>query len=374
MLTVLLNACENHTHEEFEQEPIPLQDSILSSFPSEIVCVPGIESVIYLNECVRGEDSGIDNTLKNDYTCKISRIGSESINDFITNTPEGIYIKSQEKNIGNHPLCIEIYNKTNELLSRKEFVVKVINPQQSHIKKTILLLGDSWTAINSITGEGYVHFIHECFQKTGIISPTFIGTRATNNGIKHEGRGGYMALTWASKPTNDIVNPLWNPETDELDFTRYRQELCGNNTPIDLVNIQLGVNESLRKNENSDDDINTHVNAFIKLIEAIQKDSPSCKIIVQQCGLDEANYDAFSNFEGGKFNKESYQANIYKLRVALYNELSKRSDFNNTVFWGQAVLGLNRWSNYDNAVHPNTDGYKEMGYMAVPQMIDILLR
>lgn len=183
-----------------------------------------------------------------------------------------------------------------------------------------------------------------------------------------------MALTWASKPTNDIVNPLWNPETDELDFTRYRQELCGNNTPIDLVNIQLGVNESLRKNENSDDDINTHVNAFIKLIEAIQKDSPSCKIIVQQCGLDEANYDAFSNFEGGKFNKESYQANIYKLRVALYNELSKRSDFNNTVFWGQAVLGLNRWSNYDNAVHPNTDGYKEMGYMAVPQMIDILLR
>lgn len=368
IITVII--CLSNTSCEKEDILTPKGSDYLYLFPDEITCIPNVNCNIFFNECIPGVDF-LDKNDSNFLTYSVTAI-SDSINTFWDYDQEAISIRPTIQDLGEHNLKISIYDPMEQLIAEKQFILKIISPNSDPISKNILILGDSWTEINSNSGEGYVYYINECFKNTKYISPIFIGTNATNNGIHHEGRGGYMARTWCDSPNNERKNPLWNIETKNIDFTHYREKLCKVDTHFDLVNIQLGVNECVRTSKCSTSDIKRHVKAFISLTEAILRDSPLCKVIIQPCGLDAESKDAFASLDNGIFSKEIYQTNLYRLREELYNQLSQRADFKKQVFWGQAVFGLDRKRNYANAIHPNTIGYKEMGYMAVPQMIDLL--
>lgn len=363
---LLLLSCDNDDYKYSEEHSLEL-------FPSEIYCLPNEDYNIYLDEIIPCIDYSYNNP---NYEQTYNYIVT-SVSDVNRNMWEyenlTLKVSPSRQDVGSYKFKVSTYDNQGNLICDRFFHINVIDPTyiNENNKRNILLLGDSWTEINTNQGEGYVHYINECFKKDNIIIPTFFGTNTTYSKIRHEGRGGYMAKTWCNPPSKDRPNPLWNNETGEIDFTNYRTNICKSEKTFDLVNIQLGVNECTRTSKCSSSEIKEHIDAFIKLTDEILNDSPKCKVLIQLCGLDDKDMNAFNDLDNGMFKKDDYQSNMYRLREELYRRISKRSDFNISVFWGQAVIGLNR-NNYINAIHPNTEGYKEMAYMAVPQMIHLL--
>ena len=143
-------------------------------------------------------------------------------------------------------------------------------------------------------------------------------------------------------------NPLWNAVTNELDFTHYRRDLCGLSTQLDICNIQLGVNDSMGGLKTTKTDWMETLNAATAIIDAILKDSPNCKIILNLAGMDCPSPTGWSSLNGfGSSDlKRTYQVNNYYLRTYLNELIEARDDYKTNVFVGQSVLGINRWYGY----------------------------
>ena len=141
-------------------------------------------------------------------------------------------------------------------------------------------------------------------------------------------------------------NPLWNTVTNKLDFTHYRQDLCGLSTPLDICNIQLGVNDSFGNLKTTKAEWGDTLQAASQIIDAILADSPNCKIIVNLVGMDCPSPTGWSSLNGLVDSKRGYQLNCYYLRTYINDLIKSREDYNTNVFIGQSVLGINRWYGY----------------------------
>ncbi|MCD8263422.1 MAG: hypothetical protein LUD02_04055 [Tannerellaceae bacterium] len=334
---VFFSACENKCD---EQDPC-LDNKIICTLPDNFIVVQHINAIIYFNEIIKGVDNETDNTLK-DIKVVISADNEDFIGKEVIIEPEGIKILFDEKFVRSHKFNLQVYNPKNKLLYSKDFYIKVVDNKKSVNAKTILMLGDSWTSINDlITGEGYVYYLNQFFKEIVGSQLNFIGSRFINgpDKIAHEGRGGYTFQLWTSRPSGDLLNPLWNPSTNKIDFTNYREKICKWNTNIDLVSIQLGVNESLRKEVNPEEKNNMIVKKCVELIDCILEDSPACKIVINQAGLDKVDPEAFSTYPDEGLKKEIYQESIYNLRVILYEQLASDSRFGKNIFGDNRFWG-----------------------------------
>lgn len=142
-------------------------------------------------------------------------------------------------------------------------------------------------------------------------------------------------------------NPLWNTVTDELDFTHYRRDLCGLSTPLDVCNIQLGVNDCLGQLKVTEAEWAEVLTSVSTLLDAILTDSPNCKIIVNLTGLDSPSITGWSSLGGMDGDKKRrFQLNCYYMRVYINDLIKARDDYNTNVFIGQSILGINRWYGY----------------------------
>ena len=383
------------------------------TLPENLYVITGREQPFYYNEFIFGIESNQDNTLLSYNIGAQLQPQSGSLGMKCVSTKEGftIYTKTE----GNYTIKISIYDQFNNLLISKETTLHSFNAT-SLIGKSILMLGDSWTDIN--TGDkGYTSYTDKALKEIGI-TMNFIGTRdAGTSGLKHEGIGGYDWIGFASKPTvvrlkfyvdsmpsisNDDIysnngstytlrekgsnyitlnrttgnteptgntlakvsgtgdgtitflnwttggsNPLWNSETDTLDFTHYRRDLCGLSSPLNLCNIQLGVNDCLSSNlKITRFDWGDTLIAVTSILNAILADSPDCKIIVNLVGMDAPSTTAWASLSGLTDAKRRYQVNCYYLRTYINELIMSRDDYNTKVFIGQSVLGINRWYGY----------------------------
>ena len=141
-------------------------------------------------------------------------------------------------------------------------------------------------------------------------------------------------------------NPLWNTITNKLDFTHYRQDLCGLSTPLDICNIQLGVNDSMGSVKTTKADWAETLSAVTTLVDAILADSPNCKIIINLAGLDCPSPTGWASLNGFTAAKRNYQINNYYLRTYINELIEARGDYKTNVFIGQSVMGINRWYGY----------------------------
>ena len=142
-------------------------------------------------------------------------------------------------------------------------------------------------------------------------------------------------------------NPLWNTATDELDFTHYRRDLCGLSTPLDVCNIQLGINDCLGQLKTTESEWLDTLTSVSTLLDAILADSPNCKIIANITGLDSPSITGWSSLYGmNSGSKRNFQLNCYYMREYINNLIKARDDYNTNVFIGQSILGINRWFGY----------------------------
>ena len=384
--------------------------SPLITLPDDLYVAVGREQTFYFNEFIYGIESNVDNTLLN-YNIG-ARVSPSGLGNKCVATKEGFTIYT--KTSGEYTITVSIYDQYNNLLTQRICTLHSVDaPMVS--EKSILMLGDSWTDINS-GNKGYTPYVNAALKEMGITAK-FIGTRdAGTSGLKHEGIGGYAWTTFASAPktvrfkffvenmpsisSDDIYsnngstyklyekgsnyltlsrqsgsnepsgntlirtsgtgdetiiftswtigggNPLWNTVTNELDFTHYRQDLCGLSTQLDICNIQLGVNDSMGSWKTTKAEWKDTLEAVSQVIDAILADSPNCKIIVNLVGMDCPSPTGWSSLSGLVDSKREYQLNCYYLRTYINDLIQSREDYNTNVFIGQSILGINRWYGY----------------------------
>ena len=385
-------------------------NSPLITLPEDLYVITGREQTFYFNEFIYGIESNVDNTLLN-YNIG-AYLSPSGLGNKCVATKEGFTIYT--KTSGEYNIAISIYDQYNNLLTKKICTLHSVDaPIVS--KKSILMLGDSWTDINN-GNKGYTPYVNAALKEMGITTK-FIGTRdAGTSGLKHEGIGGYAWTTFASATktvrfkffvdsmpsiSNDDIysnngstyklyekgsnyltlsrqsgsnepsgntlirtsgtgdetitftswtvgggNPLWNTVTNKLDFTHYRQDLCGLSTQLDICNIQLGVNDSFGGLKTTKEIWKDTLQAASQVIDAILADSPNCKIIVNLVGMDCPSPTGWSSLNGLVDLKREYQLNCYYLRTYINDLIKSREDYNTNVFIGQSVLGINRWFGY----------------------------
>ena len=380
------------------------------TLPTDLYVVTGREQTFYYNEFIYGIESNRDNTLLN-YNIE-ARVSPSGMGNKCLTTKEGFTIYT--KTTGDYTITVAIYDQFNNLLAEKVTTLHVVDTTAVS-RKSILMLGDSWTDINS-GDKGYTSYVNKALKEMGI-TMNFIGTRdAGTSGLKHEGIGGYAYTTFVNAPSvvrfkffvddmpsissDDIYsnngstyklfergsnyltmsrqsgstepsgntltrtsgtgdemitftswtvgggNPLWNNGTNELDFTHYRQDLCGLSAPLDICNIQLGVNDSFGNLKTTKTDWAETLSAVTTLVDAILADSPNCKIIINLAGMDCPSPTGWASLNGFTAAKRNYQINNYYLRTYINEQIEARDDYKTNVFIGQSVMGINRWYGY----------------------------
>ena len=189
---------------------------------------------------------------------------------------------------------------------------------------------------------------------------TFLGTLGSSQ-TNNEGRAGWSIADYRTNKTyNSVVNPFYNPSTQDFDFGYYMQN-TGYTDPKYVI-LQLGINDFFNVNRNIYDYttlINTAAENLMFMINSITDYSSTIKIIVN------LPTPTSSNPEYARTMRSDYQDRIHK--------------FNSKFFDGSIQLGANvrvsdtciildAANDLADHIHPNETGYTKMAGEVVNQI------
>ena len=186
-------------------------------------------------------------------------------------------------------------------------------------------------------------------------------------------------------------NPFWDSDTGSINFSKYREKMGMDNNKFDLVVIMLGTNDCI---VNSSTSMQGSINNAITLINAILSDAGDypTKIILQMTPPDANTISSWQVYgDMSSSRKMRYWNNLWNIRKLIYEEFSK-STWKDKVFLGQAALGVDRYYGYPyaevtssgristikeiyhtNSVHPNNEGYQQLGDGYFLQALSLLV-
>ncbi|MCC8146554.1 MAG: SGNH/GDSL hydrolase family protein [Bacteroidales bacterium] len=348
-----------------------------ANFPARRIITPDTfyairqkEMLIYYDACAFGKD----NLLNSPQDLYID-INCPSLQNAVQSTGlryerywkiEPARIASQYP-VGTYPITFNAYRGDVLLSSRTANIQMLPADVKFTEEKTIILCGDSLTANGMIAKACYDTIVSQ-----GSVPPKLIGTKGVAP-YNHEGISGLTFNDYSGIRSPFYIN-------GKLDVTAYRNRL-GVANPLDAAVILLGANDCiLNQTGNS-------ISGAETIINAILEDSPDCKIILQLVSPDNNGISGWQVYGGSL--KRSYQANMWKLRAALYDHFSSE-EWQGKVEFGQAVYGLDRYYGYPNeqrpissfipdtteyfntnAIHPNEAGYNQLGYGYALQLLSL---
>ena len=175
-------------------------------------------------------------------------------------------------------------------------------------------------------------------------------------------------------------NPFWNSTESKIDIASYRSKMGMGDAYFDVVFILLGTNDCISTRDKTEEEIAKIVTNAKTLVDAIQTDAASypTKIVLNLTPPDAnttSSWQVYADSTQGS-RKIYYWKNLWRLRVALYEEFS--TGYTN-VYLGSAGQQVDRYYGFPyevikscsriqvdeiyhtNSVHPNTDGYKQIG-------------
>lgn len=173
---------------------------------------------------------------------------------------------------------VNFYSDTLKKANANTINVKVIPSNMgSGSTPKILLIGDSHTQI------GQYQYFANSYLNNNSITPTWLGSRTSSNGLNNEGRSGWRAYTYthfSSTTSSDgegeaTSNPFWNPSTNSFDFSYYMAQQ--NYSSVDIVFINLGTNDFARGNHN---DISEVTSYWQEIITSIHSYNSNIKIVL----------------------------------------------------------------------------------------------
>ena len=190
---------------------------------------------------------------------------------------------------------------------------------------------------------------------------TLLGTRGVSGSLnQHEGRGGWTAKMYCENSSNtsgSVTNAFFNPSSQTFDFSYYMNQQGYKG--VDCVFIQLGINDIFsaktdKELETLQSDFYTNID---KMIASIKSYDSNIRIIINTIIPSESDQDKFSEFYPMNQTVWRNHRNTYLTNIKTIERYKNTS--NVYVSWYCSMIDVD--TNMQGDVHPNTDGYNQLG-------------
>lgn len=327
------------------------------TLPPRIIAVPGVEMNLYFaNTTLVPAGQG----MVYEVDCKLG--SSDAKRWTLTATQE---------NVGEVPMIVRAKDPSGAIVQTASTVVTVV-PQTAGADRQIrlLIIGDSLTHATVYPNE-----IARLLNEPGNPQWQMLGTHKPGGAaekVVHEGYGGW---TWAAFNSRFAVDaakpgsssPFVFPGSDGkpvLDMPRYFDERCGGERP-DFVVIKLGINDCFGFNPNDSKQLDSQIDGMFQqaetLLTELRRTVPAAEIGICLTTPGNARDEAFVANYQDRYPRWGWRQIQHRLVERQLTHFAMREAEHITLI--PTELNLDTVDGYpdNNAVHPNTHGYQQIG-------------
>ena len=307
-----------------------LADSISINLPSKIYATVGEQLKIY-------DDNILKEKSENYNISYASTLGAHY---------DG-YFATAPSTAGTYSLTVSVFEKAKQVANK---TVSIVVSAKRSTKIKVLEIGDSIIRAN---GNGSI--TNHLLTKLGS-NIELIGSMGTAPNL-WEGRGGWTAAKYRTGDTYDgVVNPFYNPNVSDFDFSYYMTNK-GFSSP-DVVIINLGTNDTF--NYKSDGALESAIPTIISNLtyikDSIKTYNSNIKVMFDITIPPNAFNQKFAEQKiAGAIDQEQWR---YKYNNAIWvSGMIEQLDNNSLV---STHLGINAETEIADHVHPLVTGYENM--------------
>lgn len=276
--------------------------------------------------------------------------------------------------VGRHPLAIRASQASGGVPERAQTVVHVVPADAGKSQDiALLIVGDSLTHASAYPNEMARLLALPGNPKWRMLGTHRPASAATN--VAHEGYGGW---TWSR------FNTLFNPERPmpgytnsspfvaatgpqgkpQLDVANYIAKHCGGRTP-DFVTFLLGINDCFRLKADDPAALDAGITQMLQqadlLLAAFRKAAPRAELgvgLTTPGNIRDAAFVANYKQQYTRANWQAVQHRLVERQLAHFGGREAEG-----IFVVPTELNLDIVGGYpdNNAVHPNTTGYQQIG-------------
>lgn len=335
------------------------KNTLRLGLPPATYAVPGVETNIYWDNVVL---TRTPEQYRFSAQCDLGR--SEARRWTLTPTAA---------DVGEHRLTISVSDSTGRLLDNASTVLRVVPAQAGQGRKLrLLVIGDSLTGATAYPNE-----IARLLSLPGNPAWEMLGTHRPTSaaeGVSHEGYGGW---TWARFNTHFNPDPkakllqrsspfvFAGPDgKPALDMDRYFKDRCAGRLP-DVVTIMLGINDCFHAKYDDPAAIETRIDDMFKqadiLVAALRRAAPEADLGICLTTPPNARESGFEANYKGRYHRWGWrqiQHRLVERQIDKFKGQEKKH-----VFIVPTELNLDPVDGYpeNNGVHPNGEGYKQIG-------------
>lgn len=274
---------------------------------------------------------------------------------------------------GNHNMTVRLVDGEGKVLDQEDLTISIAAATAGLEESiSLMILGDSLT-----NASRYPNTIGALLEEEGNPEWKMLGTYqppSASPNVFHEGYGGWTWKRFNSQyapeanqngktRTSPFLFPGEGPEP-ELNVDRYFKEFHGGATP-DFITILLGINDCFHPDPNDPAAIETRIDEMMEqaeiLLVQIQAAAPNAKIGIGLTPAPNARDGAFVENYKTRYTRAGWRRIQYRLVQRQLQDFGGReADGIYVVSTSHSVHPVYGYPE-DNAVHPNDNGYHEIG-------------
>ncbi len=282
-------------------------------------------------------------------------------------------VQPQAAHVGPHRLTVSVSDNSGRTLGQASTALRVIpaNAGQTRSVK-LLIIGDSLTAATT-----YSNQIASLLSLPGNPQWTMLGTNrpaSAAQGVQHEGYGGWTWNAFVTRFKPDAPpsgkgrnSPFVFAGSDgqpALDLPRYFRDSCQEQVP-DYVTIMLGINDCFGLKPDDPAAIDAGIDKMFQhadtLLAALRQAAPQAEIGLCLTTPPNARESGFEANYKGRYHRWGWKRIQHQLVQRQLQHFATRQK--DKLFIVPTELNLDPWDGYpeNNGVHPNAEGYKQIG-------------
>ncbi|NLF70902.1 MAG: hypothetical protein GX575_17865 [Candidatus Anammoximicrobium sp.] len=330
------------------------------TLPPTLYAVPGVEMNLYFANAVLAPAT---DELSFAVACEIGETDADRWK-----------LNATAQQVGAYPLTLKVSDRSQQLLAQGTTQVRVVPAEAGRGREIrLLIVGDSLTHASHYPNE-----IARLLSLPGNPPWQMLGTHKPASAaanVAHEGYGGW---TWrafnarfnpngppqSTPPSSPFVFAVGDPPAPTLDVARYLAERCGGRTP-DYVTFMLGINDCFGLKADDPVALDAGIAKVFqeadKLLAAFREAAPRAELGV--CLTTPANIrdEAFvANYKTAypRWNWRQVQHRLVERQLEHFGQREAEN-----IFLVPTQLNLDIVGGYpdNNAVHPNVNGYRQVG-------------
>ncbi|MEZ6087138.1 MAG: SGNH/GDSL hydrolase family protein [Pirellulaceae bacterium] len=283
-------------------------------------------------------------------------------------------LSAEKKDVGQHPLEVKVFDSSDSLVASGSSVLRVCDDRAiaSAEPMKLLIIGDSLTHASAYPNE-----IARLLTRSGCPDWRMLGTHRPTSaaeGVCHEGYGGWTWQRFVShyEPKPDVKQRkhsspfvyLDQNAKPTLNLPKYFDEACDAERPNYVV-IMLGINDCFGANPDEASAIDARIDSMFehadRLLAAIREAAPKATIGVCLTTPPNNRQEAFSANYGDRYSRWGWKRIQHRLVQRQIEHIEAKSDPQIEII--PTELNLDPTNGYpdNNAVHPNTAGYQQIG-------------